>query len=49
MDSTIETLQTAIKDYRLIMLKIMRENVKLIRGNLCVLCAPPAEYGKYID
>lgn len=41
-NSDVETFLTAYKSYKLSVLKIIKNDVRLIRGNLCGLCVDPA-------
>ncbi len=37
-ETGIASIQDPLKAYRLAMVKIIKSNVRLIRGNLCAIC-----------
>lgn len=37
-----------LKTYRMVVLKLIKAHIRFLRGNLCVLCAPPAAYSQFI-
>ena len=43
----LSSMVNLIATYRLSIIKIIKANVKLIRGNLCSLCVPPTSYKDY--
>lgn len=43
------SLTASIKSYRRLILKEIRNQVRLIRGNICALCIPPSSYSDYFD
>ncbi|KRX10776.1 hypothetical protein PPERSA_00946 [Pseudocohnilembus persalinus] len=47
-DAEVASMLFAVKKYRQLILKIIRADVQLIRGNLCILCASSSNYDDYI-